>query len=35
MYDAVASSPSTVWVEQLPIAAELSRPVLRTEEAAE
>jgi hypothetical protein len=35
MYDAVASSRSAVWVEQLPIAAELSRPVLRTEEAAE
>jgi hypothetical protein len=35
MYDAVASKRSAVWVEQLSIAAELSRPVLRTEEAAE
>jgi len=35
MYDPVASRRSAVWVEQLSIAAELSRPVLRTEEAAE
>jgi|SRR5580658_2175625 hypothetical protein len=35
MYDAVASSRSAVWVEQLSIAAELCRPVRRTEEAAE
>lgn len=35
MYDPAASRRSAVWVEQLSIAAELSRPVLRTEEAAE
>lgn len=35
MYDPVASRRSAVWVEQLSIAAELSRPVRRTEEAAE
>lgn len=35
MYDAVASSESAVWVEQLSITAELLRPVLQTEEAAE
>ncbi len=35
MYDPVASRRSAVWVEQLSIAAELSCPVLRTEEAAE
>src|SRR5208283_1552225 len=35
MYDAVASSRSAVLVEQLSIAAELCRPALRTEEAAE
>jgi hypothetical protein len=35
MYDAVSSSRSAAWVEELSIAAELSCPVLRTEEAAE